>query len=253
MAEEKLIGFGFQSDEDESLKGKSSGSFGLNSNAVITKFEYSPVTTDDSGKEFQENIALEILVNGATMKQWWYPITKVFAKGGGEIEDKTSPEYIAGFNEQMKVFKSVMTHYLKIKHTEEELKAAFATPMTTFGDFGKKVEALIKDTLNTPIDVFLQYQWNIKEGSTRTFLELPKNLKDGSFVTAHIEPVGSWKEVRDSSGLRYTDDANNEHRFKRSTSYLESPKANLQEEGKELSAQGSAMNAGASSSAAPKW
>lgn len=250
MAEEK-IGFGFQSDEDESLKAKDFSTFGLNS-GKITKFEYSPATTDETGKEFSENIAIEIDINGSVLKQWWYPVNKVFSKDGVEIEDTKSPEYIKGFNEQMKHFKSVMTHYLKIKYSEEELAAAFSTPLNSYKDFGEKVTTLMKPVLDTPIDIFLQYQWAIKTGSTRTFLELPKNLKDGSFVTAHMEPVGSWKEVRDADGLHYVDDANNIHRFKRSKSYLESAKAVQQKEGETSFEAGASMNSGGKAQAT-KW
>lgn len=252
MVEEK-IGFGFQSDEDESLKAKDFTTFGLNT-GKLTKFEYAPASKDDSGKEFLENISIEIDVNGSTLKQWWYPVNKVFGKDGGEIEDTTSPEYIKGFNEQMKHFKSVMTHYLKIKYNEAELAAAFSTPINSFKDFGEKLTTLMKPVLGTTIDVFLQYQWNIKTGATRTFLELPKNLKDGSFLTAHITPVGSWKEVRNEEGLSYVDDANNVHRFKRSKSYLETPKAVQQIEGETpQSAAGISMNSSMNSAQPAKW
>lgn len=244
MSEEK-IGFGFQSDEDESLKSKSGFStFGLNT-GIIQKFEYIPATKDETGKEFSEQISIELKVGETILKQWWYPISKVFGKNGEEIQ-QGHPDYIKNYNEQMKQFKAVMTHYLKVFNSEEELKAAFATPMSSFGDFAKLVCRLMQPAIvnKRPVDVFLQYQWTLKTGNTMTFLELPKNLKDGSFITAHMEPVGAWKEVRNAEGLSYVDEQNNVHRFKRSKSYLESAKAVQQKEG-ESTAAGNSMNAGA--------
>lgn len=244
MSEEK-IGFGFQSDEDESLKSKSGFSlFGLNT-GVIQKFEYEPARVDETGKQLSEQIAIEIKTGESVLKQWWTPIDKVFGKNGEEL-DTTHPDYTKNYNEQMKHFKSVMTHYLKIFLTEDALKAAFTAPLNSFADFAKLVCNLMAPTVAgaKPVDVFLQYQWKIKTGNTMTFLELPKNLKDGAFITAHMEPVGSWKEVRNAEGLSYVDDQNNVHRFKRGKSYLESPKAIQQKEGQDTSEAGSAMNAG---------
>ena len=246
MNEEK-IGFGFQSDEDASLKAKSGfGLFGLNT-GVIQKFEYTPAIKDETGKELSEQIAIEIKSGESIYKQWWMPVNKVFGKDGGEINEGHS-DYTKNYNEQMKHFKSVMTHYLKIFISEDNLKAAFAAPLNSFGDFAKLVCTLMAPAVAgaKPVDVFLQYQWKIKEGNTMTFLELPKNLKDGSFITAHMAPVGAWKEVRNAEGLSYVDDAGNVHRFKRSKSYLDSPKAVQQKEGQETSIGGSAMNAGTS-------
>ena len=246
MNEEK-IGFGFQSDEDASLKAKSGfGLFGLNT-GVIQKFEYTPAIKDETGKELSEQIAIEIKSGESIYKQWWMPVNKVFGKDGGEINEG-HPDYTKNYNEQMKHFKAVMTHYLKVFISEDNLKTAFTAPLNSFGDFAKLVCTLMSPAVAgaKPVDVFLQYQWKIKEGNTMTFLELPKNLKDGSFITAHMTPVGAWKEVRNAEGLSYVDDAGNVHRFKRSKSYLDSPKAVQQKEGQETSIGGSAMNAGTS-------
>lgn len=258
MSEQAMIGFGFQDDKDESLKSKGTGFgiFGLNSRVKIEKFEYTP----NGGAGGAEGDALDITVNG--ISQRWFPITRVFSKDGGEITDTTSPEFIAGFNEQMKHFKAVMTHYLKVYNTEETLKAAFATPPTTWVDYVKRVSTLMAQGISNGLmlDVFLQYQWNIGANANQTYLELPKNLKDGSFITPHIAPVGEWKEEKSwiekdatgneipVKGLRYVDGAGNVHRFHRNTNFMESNKAIKQT--KSASAAGSAMNAGMGTSAA---
>ncbi len=255
-----MVGFGYQDDQDESLKAKDFGFgvFGLNEKVTITKFEYNP--NGGAGGSVGDSLDISIKVGSGEINQRWFPISKVFDKNG-EITDTTSPEYIAGYNEQMKHFKAVMTHYLKAFNTEEALKAAFAKPINSWVEYVKLVSALMSQGIanNVLLDVFLQYQWNINPNSNQTYLELPKNLKDGSFITPHMAPVGEWKaenvwvekdergnEMK-MEGLRYVDNAGNVHRFKRNKNYMESNKANKQV--RESSAAGSAMNAGSATQA----
>ena len=77
------------------------------------------------------------------------------------------------------------------------------------------------------------YKWNIQEGNERTFLQLPKNMKGGRFLSPTIAPVGAWEEINDADGLRYVDSAKNEHPFTRSENYMKSNKAIQQIEGEE--------------------
>lgn len=264
MSEQKaMIGFGYQDDQDKSLKAKDSsfGSLGLNEKVLLTKFEYNP--NGGAGNTAGDCLDIEI----AGIRQRWFPITKVFGKGdAGELTDTESPEYIAAYNETMKHFKAVMTHYLKAFNTEETLKAAFATPPTSWVDYVKLVSSLMQQGIinKTPLDVFLQYQWVIGSNANQTYLELPKNLKDGSFITPHITPVGEWKEENEwvekdengievkREGLRYVDGAGNVHRFKRGKNFMDSPKANKQTRDSQ-SAAGAAMNAGTGSATRATW
>ena len=74
------------------------------------------------------------------------------------------------------------------------------------------------------MDVFLQYQWQIAEGQNKTYLEIPKNLKDGKFLCPAMP--GTFEEVRDATGLYYINRKDNTyHLFTRSSSYLSSNKA----------------------------
>jgi hypothetical protein len=239
--EDKILGFGYQDDQDESLKSKdfSYGVFGLNQRVLMTKCDYNP----NGGANGTESDCLDISfkVGEGEVNQRWFPITRVFYKGE-ELTDTTSSEYIAAYNEQMKHFKAVMTHYLKAFNTEETIKGAFKTPPSNFVEYFKLVSRLMSQGIANKIllDLFLQYQWNIGENATQTYLEIPKNLKDGAFLTPHMKPVGEWKEEHNwiekdekgfsisMEGLRYVDDAGNVHRFKRNKNFMESNKAKKQ-------------------------
>lgn len=262
MSEEKvMIGFGFQDDQDESLKSKNSsfGVFGLNQNVLMVRCEYNP--NGGANEEAIDCLDIAFKIGETEQRQRWFPIVKVFGKNG-EITDTSSEEYIAAYNEQMKHFKAVMTHYLKAFNSEEVLKAAFATPPSNFVDYFKLVSKLMSQGIanKVPLDLFLQYQWNINPNANQTYLEIPKNLKDGAFLVPHMNPVGEWKEERTwkekdekgneivMKGLRYVDNAGNVHKFKRSQSYMESNKANKQT--KSVSEAGAAMNSGSGMPAA---
>lgn len=266
MSEQKaMLGFGYQDDQDKSLQSKevSYGEFGLNSKVLLTKFEYNP--NGGANNSSGDSLDLEFKVKGSNIKQRWFPITKVYGKNG-EITDTQSEEYILNYNENMKHFKGVMTHYLKAFNTEETLKAAFATPVNSWVDYVKLVSSLMQVGINNklPLDIFLQYQWKLGDNANQTYLELPKNLKDGSFVTPHIAPVGEWKAEdkwveKDENGieipregLRYVDSAENPHRFKRSKNFLESPKG-LKQTRDSQSASVSAMNSGVNSATKSSW
>lgn len=224
----------FQSDEDKTLKaGTPGGKFGLNTGAKLVKFEFNP----NGGKDGAAANCVDIEVNLGDKRflQRNYEITKVYSKKGGELTDTSSDEYINAYKEAVKHLKGLFTHYLRIFFTEEEIKAAMSkATIKSNVDYFKFVADAIKigiERKGPEVDVFLQYQWNIGSGQDRTFLELPKNLKDGSFICKPIPVTGKWNEVKDKDGLKYVDDAGNEHRFKRDVNYLSSNKANVQTSG----------------------
>lgn len=223
-----LFDGGFISDEDESLKAKSVTNFGLNTGAVITKFEHNP----NAGKDGSPTDALDIEITLGTKRFMtrFFEINKVFSKGKNSVEitDTTSEEYIAGYNEAAKAQKGIITHYLKVFYTEAEIGKAFANAsLKSFADYYKFVAEAVQLGMKRKgpeVDIFLQYQWQIKSGQDITYLELPKNMKDGSFICKPIACEGKWNEVRNADGLSYVDDKGNLHRFKRDASFLTSAK-----------------------------
>lgn len=246
------VGFGFVDDTDESLRTKSGGKFGLNQGAFLTKFELN----ENAGKDQSKGDALDITVQVGDKKfmNRIYPTTRVFDNDGNEIEDKTSDEYKKKYNEDWTQKNAVIVHILKCFRTEDEIRKAFAANPSTFAEFINICAALLPDNFSSqPLDVFLEYQWQIASGQDRTFLQLPKNMKGGYFLVKEHKPEGKWEEIRED-GLRYVDDKNGaEHPFTRSENFMASPKSYLQKEGEDNNAEALAGAAGGTAKPGEKW
>lgn len=248
--ETDIFADGFLSDEDASLKVKgSSVRFGLNT-GKLTRFEY----TETSGKDKNKKaIEIEITVGERVFKVWLNEIDRVFGKDG-EITDKNSEEYVKAYKDALNTIKGVITHYLKIFYTEDDLKNKIkSNGINTLVDYFKFASAGVNAAMKTKgndVDVFLQYQYKKSIGQKITFLEMTQNLKYGAFICKAIKPVGEWTEVRDAEGLSYKDREGNIHKFKRDVRYLDTKMANQQKEEDDdnTSKAGEAMNGSTNSS-----
>ncbi len=224
--------WGFQSDNDESLKSKSGGKFGLNS-ATITKFEFNP----NAGKDGAPSNAIDmtIMIGDREYRNRVYDITGDLYSGNESVSPG-EPGYAEAFAAEQKQKTAVVVHGLKAlgvtdAQIMERLKAAQPTDFATWAQ--AVCSTLPANFATLPVDVFLEYQWNIGEGNDRTYLQLPKNMKGGRFLSPAVACVGEWTETVDSKGLRYIDKANTEHPFTRGKNYMESNKAIQQIEGEE--------------------
>ena len=149
-----------------------------------------------------------------------------------------------------------MTHILKCFVDKATLEGRLNDP--NINSFKTLVEAyqslLPSDYATKPLDVFLQYQWVIKGDNDKTYLELPKNMKDGYWICP--AQVGNFTEKRED-GLTYVNEQGINHPFERKAYFLESPKAYQQTEGENSSTAGSQLEApaqaGAQPSAAADW
>lgn len=88
---------------------------------------------------------------------------------------------------------------------------------------------------NQLIDLFLQYEGDLREGQTRTYLKIAKNVKQGIFATKHIE--GEFKAVvktnpsnDDANALLYVREDGVKHRFTRNGWFMKSKFA-IQQQG----------------------
>jgi hypothetical protein len=117
-------------------------------------------------------------------------------------------------------------HALKaVGVTQEAVDKVYANGITDFVDFAKKMLVLLPDNYKTiPIDFFLEYQWQISKNQSKTYPEIPKNMKGGRFLSPAINPVGKWTEHRTTDGLSYVDSHNNTHPFERNSNFMESAK-----------------------------
>jgi hypothetical protein len=248
--------WGFQSDADETLKGKSGGKFGLN-HGFVTKFEYNGL----AGKDESPADAIDISVQAGDKeyRSRIYDITGDLFKGKNKVSPG-APGYDDLYNDEKKQLEAVIVHTLKAMGiTEDQIKIALQTGNVI--DFKSWAIAMTNAKgagfETRPIDFFLEYQWEIKGENTMTFLQLPKNMKGARFLSPAIKPVGSWTEERsDENGLRYVDDAANEHPFTKSANFMSSHKAIQQFEGEEPTGHMAATpGAGATAGqpAAKKW
>lgn len=223
-------------DTDKSLQGKSSGVFGLNGPVNVTKLEY----TNRAGKKDAEGNpteghAFDIHVQ---IKDREYNM-RIYDSTGQEMMDSKQNRVKPGEEGYDDLFKAdgvqkvaTIKHALKAVGVTDAQIDAVAPTATSFVDFFQKLGALAPAGFNTkPVDVFLEYQWNIAEGQDRTFLQLPRNMKGGIWIVPAVTPQGKWHEVRTEEGLSYKDDAGNVHPFTRNAGFMESNKAIQQGEG----------------------
>lgn len=241
MEEIRKIGFGSVNDKDKSLQSKATGmvKFGLN-RGFITKLEYNP--NAGAGGGAGDAVDIHVKIGEREFRRRIFDVTRVYDSKGNLILDENSEEYIKKYNSELNQVMGVIIHAVKATGvTQQQVDVALQTPLNNFADWSKVVTALVPVGFETrPVDVFLEYQWIIKENNDRTYLELPKNMKGGYFLNPTLSSVGEWKEeknwtrtndkglVEKMQGLRYVDDSNNVHPFTRTSNYMESKKANQQ-------------------------
>jgi len=258
MAE--LIGYGFISDSDESLKSKTGGKFGLNvGNCFLAKFAYNSNVAKE-GQEPREAIEVTVTIGDREYREWINPVTRVVNKDNVEITDKTTDEYKNGYNALMIQQNAAVTHYLKsVGVTEDGLRAALAVPPTSFADYATKICSCLPIGFDKrPIDVFLEYQWNFgkkADGSfhTETYPTLPKNMKGGYFIVP-AQP-GIWKEViTEDGGLQYQNSNGAVHPISKDANFMKGNKGTKQVAGQVPGASApNAMTPGNGAAATTTW
>lgn len=235
----EVAGYGYIDDEEQ-VGGGSNLSFGLNAGTCfMTKFE----GINNAGKDGAEGIALEIIftINGTPKSYRLFPVTKAFIDkkdGGGETEDPRHP----AMKEAFKDFNAIMTHILHCFVPREDIVTAFGVPISSFQQYCNIAKGLLPTNYaQIPLDIFLEYQWQVNGENTITFLQIPKKMKHGKWLCKAIPPVdGEWTEIRkedpkdnDNTALIYKDGANNVHPITRNGWYVKSNFANQQREDKE--------------------
>ena len=135
--------YGYQ-DSGDLAPGKQGGKFGLNTGAFVTKFEFN----SNAGKDGAAGDAIDftVQVGEREYRHRFFPITKVFAKEGGEITDVSSDAYKEAFKKELDQFNAVIADIVACFIPREDLKAALATPIPTFKDYANIVTRLVQAT-----------------------------------------------------------------------------------------------------------
>lgn len=232
MSQQAFV-YGAVNDTDQDLKSKVGGQFGLNPGVFFSKIAFNP----NAGKDGAAANAVEISVKVGDREynQRVYEITGDLYNSKNELVSPGEEGYDALFAIEAKQRAAVIIHAVKSAGvTQEQINAALATPAPNFAAWAEIVCGLLSQNYTqNPIDVFLHYQWNIKEGQERTYLELPKNMKGGRFFAPAVAKEGDWNPVNDNNGLRYVDAKGQEHPFVRSANYMESERSYQQVEGED--------------------
>lgn len=209
--------YGYQDSTELSQPG---GNFGLNT-GVVTKFEYNPNAGADGTPQDAIDFTVKILEKDYMHR--YFPVSKVYAKGGGELTDVTTDEYKANKKKDVAQLNASLTDIVGCFVSQENIKAALATPINNFKDFALVLQRLVQTTVGwneMQVDVFLQYQWTPKGDYKISFTEIPKNVKHGTFVCKSQGP--GFKAVTTETSLTYVKEDGTVHPFKRSAWFIKS-------------------------------
>jgi archaellum component FlaG (FlaF/FlaG flagellin family) len=223
--------FNFQAvnDEDSNLQSKSGGKFGLNTNCHFATIAY--ITNAGKDESAGEAVDINIQIGDREHRRRIYNPEGAALYGKDNVQLNPGAEgYQQVLNEALAQNTAMIIHAVKATGvSQENINLALNTKNPqTFGEFAQVLVSLLPlNYKEREIDVFLQYQWNISEGQDRTFLELPKNMKDKYWVVPST-PGAVWKEIRDDNGLIYVDTNGNKHKIYKTKAFLESPKATQQ-------------------------
>lgn len=221
------LGYGAIDDEDASLKGGGNyGKFGLNQNCFFTKFEFNPNAGANGASMDAVDFSIKIEEKEFMKRIFDVDSNRSIYGTNGQLLNPGDPGFDEAIGKAKKQVSAVVIHAVKsLGVTQDQINAAFVNPVNSFREWAIKLISLLPgDYTKRPVDVFLQYQWKISEGQNKTYLEIPKNLKDGKFLCPAMP--GTFEEVRNNSGLYYYNEKDkNPHLFVRSSSYLSSNKA----------------------------
>jgi len=222
----KMKNFGYLSDNDDVFKATSEyGKFGLNQ-GNITELEYTP----NGGKDgaLGEMINFNAQVGDQKLYNSFFLANRRFWDSDNNEVFVGSEEYNNFLVEEDKLRMAIIIHAAKsLGVVEEQLSTALAKPVASFVEWFNIVRSLIRpDYAVVPIDIFLEYQWIVKKGNTKTFLQIPKNFKGGRFFSNIENPEITWEEIIEKDGsLHYIDENGARHVFERNASFMDSPKA----------------------------
>jgi len=209
--------YGYKNQED--IK-SSPMKFGLNAgSANLVEFKYIP----NGGKDGAEQDALEIIyeINGTKVSDRQFPVMSAYDENNEKVTDPQHPAMVKAADD----FNAKMVHIMHAFVEDDVLQKALANNIQSFKEYVTILQGLLPNNYREiKLDLFFQYPWN-PNSEGKKYLRLPYDMKQGRWICKSVPPVGSWKEVRDTSSdnskaLTYVDDNGNVHPFTRSTWFL---------------------------------
>jgi len=217
--------YGFESDSSN----YNGPSFGLNQGkAKLIDFKWIP--NGGKGGAAQEALEIKFRVGDAETGRDFscrkFPITKAFYKDAEGKNCETSDPNHDAFKAEAKKFNAWITHILKSFATEEVIKQAFSVPIKDFKEFCTIAASILpKDFQNVSLDIFLQFEYKLKDTAEMTYLQVPDNMLSGYFLCPATKE--SWQKVSDANGLKYVS-GESVHNFARTSKFMEGNNAKQQ-------------------------
>jgi len=219
--------FGSVNDEDESLQSKQGGKFGLNTNCHFSSIDY----VDNAGKGNTPGSAVDIhiLIGEREYKRRIFnpeEMDELFSMDGKSKVGKEDAGYMEALHRDLKQATGTLTHVVKAAGVSQDLLNQKAVDAKTFAEYAQiAVSLLPSDYKKREIDVFLQWTtFEREDGALVNWHELPKNMKDGYWVTPAMP--GNWKEERSSNGIVYINETGEKHKIEKKSSFLSKTYAN---------------------------
>ena len=252
MSTEQNYSEGLYGYDDVTASSGSALVYGLNRGVKLKKFEWIPNGGKDGAEQEAADIVFEI--QGKEKSYRMFPVTKAFDENNNEVTDINHPAFIDMVRNSNAIVKHIITCFVD----EPTYRAKFARRIANYKEFINAAASLLPANFaSVDLDLFAQYQWQISSGKNRTYLEIPKKMKYGGWITKALP--GTFREVRvdnpkenTPNALTYINETGDVHPFTRNGWFVLSNFSKEQKTGVEdntggyspQSAQGSAMNAG---------
>ena len=196
MSENNDSVYGFEDDKSQQGGGLN---FGLNAGVTFMKtFQFNP----NGGKDGAEQEALDIVFNvdGRDVSYRMFPVTKAY-DNNVEVTDVRHP----AMKQAIKDFNSIVVHVLHAFVKIDDIKTALSIPISSFKQFCDITKNILPSNFsNKQLDIFAQWQWSITGDNDKTYPRLPKNMKHGKWLCAHLPPLnGKWDKVELNGKLAY--------------------------------------------------
>jgi len=246
------MSYGFVNTEDlEQGQGggtKPTAYVGLNQGVFLTGFAFN----DKAGKGGTDGEAVDVAITFPERERpftnRYFPITKAYDKDNNEVTDPEAEDFKIAVAQVNGTLIDIACAIAGRDTVETALKS---NAPKSFKEFAQLLERVIKSVPNwdkKPVDVFLQYQYNIQGDNERTFLELPsaKSIKHGRWIIPAVN--AEFFLNKEDKKVSYITSEGTPHPFSRSEWFKNSnffkPQVLAKEEGDTYGSEGETKSEG---------